>query len=582
MKILSKLFGSGKKEDEGKNVDVEYQEKLKLEIENIRSENKRITAEYEKKLLALENRLRSANKNIDGYKTDILRLKDELKEKSEKLTSWEVSAKESTDRVEDLKSRLSTLTDLNRDKNNEAKSLASKLKRRDAKIAQLEEVLDQMRGSVEESSFQVARAGERESEASSKLNEIQVELDGLKKVTSEKIKESLELKRKISERDLLIEELSESVDLLRGEKKSFKDKYVEVLKKYDLLKGIQLGSVEDSDSIGVRESDQVLRASDAEIEDHRNNEFNEGELGGIFDSESQIGVSSAGLSLQENCELDGRNSNNAVSLQRNNEEYLYNNELLYPPEVWRDEELIINPEQDKSDVLMIIESIDDVDSDLDGEVWFDDEINSADFNDEYLESGGDRAEIDAIFAEEKFIYDDVGPSSFEMSEPLDKVSRVDRARQVAIAVAEKYELGADGVKVLHDIFLNNWWSSAKKSVVHVLDRGASILELQRTYSLRNIWIEYPEFSTYSTSRGDIVNRKSVISWSLALDFIRSFQGIPSNEEVEEYLLESNQYWLTHHGLHANFPSYLLYIKSLIENRRDGECLPPPYSKGWLI
>jgi hypothetical protein len=152
---------------------------------------------------------------------------------------------------------------------------------------------------------------------------------------------------------------------------------------------------------------------------------------------------------------------------------------------------------------------------------------------------------------------------------------------LSLGIVDEFNLKPESVKVLHPIFISKGWSAAKSSIVRLLSRGATIEEIDRSYEIRKFWTENHELSTFYRSSGEPVSRNVSMPWNLALDFLRSFKGLPDISEMEEYLLESLQYWMSKPHLHINYPSYLIYLKAIIESSRDDEILPPPYTSGRL-
>lgn len=213
----------------------------------------------------------------------------------------------------------------------------------------------------------------------------------------------------------------------------------------------------------------------------------------------------------------------------------------------------------------------------DSQQWVDEYPELLDFHgDDRL----DEEDIESILAEAEIISDETDPVR-DVKDEEAGLTRNERALQFSLKIVEEYNLNPESISVIQPILLANRWSSAKSSIIRLLTRGATIEEIDSSYNIRKFWSENHEFSTFYRRSGEPISRSIYMPWNLALDFVRSFKGLPDICEMEEYLLESIQHWISNDRLHINYPSYLIYLKAIIESSRDDEQLPAPYTSGRL-
>lgn len=111
-----------------------------------------------------------------------------------------------------------------------------------------------------------------------------------------------------------------------------------------------------------------------------------------------------------------------------------------------------------------------------------------------------------------------------------------RAWQAAADVGEKYDLEKCEIDALTEIFVERGISACRVAVERELSSGTTVEELVLADAVKNIWEEYPEFyDEFSTSY-------RTLSWPLALRLIRSFEGYPDIEEIEQLLVRLFEHW----------------------------------------
>ena len=117
-----------------------------------------------------------------------------------------------------------------------------------------------------------------------------------------------------------------------------------------------------------------------------------------------------------------------------------------------------------------------------------------------------------------------------------QVSDEERALQMAAFLGEQCELDREEVALIAEIFMVNGWSACKTAILRELTEGTTVEELYLASQVKELWKEHYEF--YS---GQVSNYRT-LTWPTALCIIRSFDGYPDPEEVEQMLIRLHDHW----------------------------------------
>lgn len=140
----------------------------------------------------------------------------------------------------------------------------------------------------------------------------------------------------------------------------------------------------------------------------------------------------------------------------------------------------------------------------------------------------------------------------------DRLTRAERALQIAIKIGEEFDWDRDGIKLLAIIFDRYWWSSSQAAMRRAIESGMTPQELILAEEIRQIWYERPEFWSASNRLGEIYHQYPLISWPTALKLIRGFNGYPQSEEVEALLDNCLERWMDSIDLQRRFRGFYLY------------------------
>jgi hypothetical protein len=170
------------------------------------------------------------------------------------------------------------------------------------------------------------------------------------------------------------------------------------------------------------------------------------------------------------------------------------------------------------------------------------------------------------------------PTSLEIAEVrTGRLSRAERARQVANEVANRYGWDQEGRDILERVFDEYWWNSAKRAIERELEGGLEPRELQLALEARAIWHQRSEFwNSFPREGFGYVNTYPFphLPWPTALQLVRSFDGYADPEEVDHFLSELFEQWYYDERRIAEHGSFLAYVKYRTQ-RREGDSLP-----GW--
>ena len=168
-----------------------------------------------------------------------------------------------------------------------------------------------------------------------------------------------------------------------------------------------------------------------------------------------------------------------------------------------------------------------------------DSSDSVDHSEMYFDS--DDEEYDLSWADD--IHVEVGG----------KLTKDDRAWQVAMEVAAEYELDQGETENLAEIFIANGWSACRIAMERELSQGTSLEELLFAAEVKEVWEEYPEFYN------EFETAYRIMSWPLALSILCSFEGYPVIEEIEQMLLRLFEHWRRDKISTLIFRTFLEYL-----------------------
>ena len=163
----------------------------------------------------------------------------------------------------------------------------------------------------------------------------------------------------------------------------------------------------------------------------------------------------------------------------------------------------------------------------------------------------------------------------------ERISREERARQVAVLVLDESGWDARHLPLLQQVFFENGWSAARKAVQKEINKGLLPDELALARKIKKLWSENEQYwitfhkikSNQPAKQADAAYKQ--MSWLEALRIIRSFPSLPEIEEIYAFIDETYDYWYGSDRLRRSFKAfykYLRYRTGLIRRTLPGECI----------
>lgn len=175
---------------------------------------------------------------------------------------------------------------------------------------------------------------------------------------------------------------------------------------------------------------------------------------------------------------------------------------------------------------------------------------------DWRESENEPDDFDEQISREEFTHVDI-----------DRITRNERTFQLAVELGDKYDCSKKGIKLLAEILEEYGWSATKKSLERELQNGMKPEDLEMASAIREIWKEYPEFSTalsYRRTHGDrstsLSHRYLNLSWPAALAFVRCFESYPDPAEIEDLFLELYHRWIANPSFQPQSSSFYAYLR----------------------
>lgn len=209
-------------------------------------------------------------------------------------------------------------------------------------------------------------------------------------------------------------------------------------------------------------------------------------------------------------------------------------------------------------------------NDADGEYSFDDEYA---FDDLFVESYSEENDLyniadDVLMTSFDFdVIDDVianEKKSFQnISDEDGKLSRWERAQQIAIEVIYNTNWPGKNLSFLTEIFFENGWGAARVVIEKEIINGTTIDELILAREFKDIWKNCDRYWITMYKLGSLNQITDAthkqMSWSQALKIIRCFNWTPSIEELEVFLDDEFEYWYQHSIMRKAFPVFMKYL-----------------------
>ncbi|WP_213607895.1 hypothetical protein [Pseudoalteromonas sp.] len=159
------------------------------------------------------------------------------------------------------------------------------------------------------------------------------------------------------------------------------------------------------------------------------------------------------------------------------------------------------------------------------------------------------------------------------SGPLDNtLTQEDRAVALAAELITSFDWERSALPFLTEVLCIKGWVNAKRALEREVAAGATLDELILAFEVKNLWLDSPRYwiafskAYVSGESTDAIYRH--FSWRQALRLIRTFNDLPSFEEVYDLLEQEFDYWYDHKILRLCFPAFIKYLFNYRLNERN--------------
>lgn len=147
-----------------------------------------------------------------------------------------------------------------------------------------------------------------------------------------------------------------------------------------------------------------------------------------------------------------------------------------------------------------------------------------------------------------------------------KVSRAERAKQIATEVILSYDWDIHNLSLLQQVFYENGWAAARVAIEYELGRGLMPEELELAIFVRRLWTENQQYwISFIHVRSKLSGQATRaayknMSWREALRIIRAFGKIPAEEEIQLLIEELYDDWYTSPYLQKQYKAFIRFLK----------------------
>jgi len=187
-------------------------------------------------------------------------------------------------------------------------------------------------------------------------------------------------------------------------------------------------------------------------------------------------------------------------------------------------------------------------------------------------------EIEDVIIEKELSWDDLdefdeinsqkntGSHYIDEVETTGKLNRFQRAKQIATEVIQTYDWDMENIPLLEQVFIENGWGMARVSIERELNEGLIPEELKLALFIRQLWTDNQQYwisFIHITSNQPGQETRAAyknISWTESLRIIRSFNKVPSEEELQFFIYQLYDDWYSSTTLQRQYKAFFKYLK----------------------
>lgn len=144
-----------------------------------------------------------------------------------------------------------------------------------------------------------------------------------------------------------------------------------------------------------------------------------------------------------------------------------------------------------------------------------------------------------------------------------KLTRWERAQQVAVEVIYSSNCSGKHLTFLTDVFYENGWGVARITIEKEIRSGTTFDELMLAWDFKEVWKNCDRYWITLSKLGPYAHVTEAthrhMSWAQALKIIRCFNWLPSIDELEVFLDDEFEYWYQHTVMRKIYPVFMKYL-----------------------
>lgn len=161
----------------------------------------------------------------------------------------------------------------------------------------------------------------------------------------------------------------------------------------------------------------------------------------------------------------------------------------------------------------------------------------------------------------------------EKSVALDnRLTIEERAKLIAVECILDFEWDTNKLSFLTELFSTRAWGSTKKALEREVQIGTTVDELELAFEVKTLWQDSSRYwisfsKAWALSESADATYQSC-SWKQALYLVRAFNGLPSIEEIYDFLECEFDNWYHNRILRRCFPAFSKYLFMYRLNARN--------------
>lgn len=160
-----------------------------------------------------------------------------------------------------------------------------------------------------------------------------------------------------------------------------------------------------------------------------------------------------------------------------------------------------------------------------------------------------------------FDVEDASPTTDKQYFNVDKLSRADKARQVAINFIAEQELDESDMSFIEEVFITLGYGKTRTALINALSTGHCIESIKRAFWIKLIWAGSPHF--WQSFKGNLNTHSNrtfdYCSWVQALSVVSVLPENIGYEELIDFLENEHECWFISSTLRKTYPQFIRYL-----------------------